>query len=64
MFWAKDRLNQIDKTLRIELRRKDVEIERLQQELKDTRSWGEKWRVKAKFLRRARRDLLREKCPE
>ena len=57
MFWPKDRLDQIDETLRIELRRKDFEIERLQQELKETRSWGRKWRDKAKFLRKARREL-------
>jgi len=57
MFCAKDRLDQIDETLRIELRRKDFEIERLQQELEETRSWGRKWRDKAKFLRKVRKEL-------
>ena len=57
MFWPKDRLNQIEETLRIELRRKDRQIESLQQQLEETRSWGRKWRDKAKFLRKARREL-------
>lgn len=57
MFGTRHRLNVLEETLRIELRGKDRQIEQLQQELKETRSWGRKWRDKAKFLRKARKEL-------
>jgi len=57
MFCAKDRLDAIDTTLRIELRKKDREIESLRRQLEDALIWARKWRKKAKYLRTVRRDL-------
>ena len=57
MFCAKKRLDAIEKTLRIELREKDREIESLRHQLEDARIWARKWRQKAKHLRTVRRDL-------
>jgi uncharacterized membrane protein len=57
MFCAKDRLDAIETTLRIELRKKDREIESLRNQLEEARIWARKWRQKAKHLRTVRRDL-------
>ena len=57
MFGTNHRLDAIEMTLRIELRKKDREIESLQHQLDDALTWARKWRQKAKHLRTVRRDL-------
>jgi len=54
---TKDRIYKIENVLLHELRKKDDQIDDLQRDLKNTRSWGEKWRAKAKFLRKVRKQL-------
>jgi len=57
MFGINPRLEAIEHTLKTEIRQKDHKIEMLERRIRDLTSWGHKWREKAKFLRRVRKDL-------
>lgn len=57
MFGTAKRLDSIEQSIRNELHDKDWRIQQLQREVEDLKSWGKKWREKAKYLRRKNRQL-------
>jgi hypothetical protein len=63
MFGTGKRLECLEREIRITLRQKDQQIESLERQLAEAQSWGKKWREKAKFFRRANKDLV-EKAKE
>lgn len=63
MFGAGKKLEYLEQEIRITLRQKDRRIEQLEREVEGLRSWGTKWREKAKVFRRANREI-RDKTKE